>query len=812
MRLNRETKLYVALITVLAAVSVYACFVLPGDFVQGAWLDYVLYGALGLLAGGRKVVVFKSGEGDDTGSMSLGFVVTFAAMLGLGFPGAVFTALITSFSACLYPQRQKPVQILFNVSLGLVEAALGSAVFFLINGGPNLTGVSSMPALAASATTYFAVNTFGVSGIISLVSGQKFWQMWRESFMWTAPSFYAGAAITSLALSFGRQNFLFFVVLLVPVIVLIHQTYAGHVARMQEKQDHIEELQKKQAELAELYLATIKSLALAIDAKDRYTHQHILRVQRYSLAIAEAMNLPKEELEAIKTGALLHDIGKLGVPEYVLLKPGRLTNEEFDKIKKHPEIGAAILEPVEFPWPVLPIVRHHHEKWDGTGYPDGLKGEDIPLNARIMAVADVYDALTSTRSYRNAWSHEKAKGVIIEDAGTHFDPEVVKVFESVIDGVVERMAEENEGPLCQSHETDIVPKADEEAASDIARASSELWALYEIAQLMSAGLSLAETLGFLTGKLGTIFPNLTCLVLVRQEKSDTMRVGSGTGPQAELFEDGMLTAKLDGACNKVRVFTIDDWELDPKSGRWPEAQEQILLPLVYQGEEIGAIAVIGTLAGDIDSNQASLLQMMSDRIAAAVFNAQLYERTRGDAMTDPLTGLYNLRYATQFINEKALRGHRVLSEDVRFEPSEEFAVLLLDLDNFKPINDNFGHTKGDEVLRDLARIFKQAVGPKNIVARYGGDEFLVILQTSSCAAEAERVGRELEELVAAYDPGLIHVKLGRLHVGVSCGHACYPKDGETFNELVSHADKLMYARKSERKLASLQLPDSDQAS
>ena len=135
------------------------------------------------------------------------------------------------------------------------------------------------------------------------------------------------------------------------------------------------------------------------------------------------MGLDGDELEGLNTGALLHDIGKLGVPEYVLLKPGRLTDEEFAKIKKHPEIGAAILDPVEFPWPVLPVVKYHHEKWDGTGYPEGLEGEDIPLTARILAVADVYDALTSNRSYRNAWTHERALDVIQRRTpGTHFDP------------------------------------------------------------------------------------------------------------------------------------------------------------------------------------------------------------------------------------------------------------------------------------------------------------------------------------------------------------------------------------------------------
>jgi GAF domain-containing protein len=157
------------------------------------------------------------------------------------------------------------------------------------------------------------------------------------------------------------------------------------------------------------------------------------------------MGIEGAELEGVNTGTLLHDIGKLGVPEYVLLKPGRLTAEEFDKIKKHPEIGAAILDPVEFPWPVLPRCQYHHEKWDGTGYPEGLKGEDIPRIARVMAVADVYDALTSSRPYRQAWSHERAIATIRQDSGTHFDPAVVEAFLEVIEDLAPETAADREG-------------------------------------------------------------------------------------------------------------------------------------------------------------------------------------------------------------------------------------------------------------------------------------------------------------------------------------------------------------------------------
>jgi putative nucleotidyltransferase with HDIG domain len=214
------------------------------------------------------------------------------------------------------------------------------------------------------------------------------------------------------------------------VVYITHWSFRKHLDRTQELVDSQERLSK-------LYQATTRSLALAIDAKDRYTHQHILRVQRYALAVAGAMGISGDELHAIEVGALLHDIGKLGIPEEVLLKPGRLTNEEFELIKQHPRMGAEILEPVPFPWPVLPVVKYHHERWDGTGYPERLRGEEIPRSARILAVADVYDALTTDRSYRGAWSHARACEEIRLQSGKHFDPVVVEKFLAVIDSVVE---------------------------------------------------------------------------------------------------------------------------------------------------------------------------------------------------------------------------------------------------------------------------------------------------------------------------------------------------------------------------------------
>jgi putative nucleotidyltransferase with HDIG domain len=212
--------------------------------------------------------------------------------------------------------------------------------------------------------------------------------------------------------------------LVLPIMYWIYRSYRLYLGRLADEKRHVEEM-------AGLHLRTIEALALAIEAKDHNTHDHLRRVRVYALEIAKELELNAAEIEALRAAALLHDIGKLAVPEHIINKPGRLTPEEFEKMKIHPVVGAEILKHVNFPYPVVPIVRSHHEKWDGSGYPDGLKGSAIPLAARIVALADFYDALTSRRCYRPAFNHEDTCRMIREGSGTHFDPDVAAAFNTL---------------------------------------------------------------------------------------------------------------------------------------------------------------------------------------------------------------------------------------------------------------------------------------------------------------------------------------------------------------------------------------------
>lgn len=791
---------------------------------------------LACLSGSRKIVLIKVRGVEEAGSMSLGFVTTFTAMLHFGPTIGVLIGVIACASGCVYPQRRQHLyQIVFNVMLTALQAWLSGAAYSLLNpSGQLVCNLQLFAAVCASVLTYFLINTGCVALIIALCSNQSPYSVWARTFMWTSPSYFIGSAASIVTLVicdvhvlkriFGGYLLLFAAAMITLVAWLTYRSYCMYVQRVEEKQKAIDEKQQAIEKLADLYLATIKSLALAIDAKDQYTHRHILRVQRYSVATALYMGLDGADLEGVNTGALLHDIGKLGVPEYVLLKPGRLTPDEFDKIKKHPEIGAAILDPVEFPWPVLPAVKYHHEKWDGTGYPEGLREDEIPLTARILAVADVYDALTSTRSYRGAWTHEMAIETIRKDSGSHFDPVVVEAFLHVIDGVVQEMAAEGIGPLVnRPNEKKGASSAADQAVHYIQRSSSELYALYEVAQTLSTSMGLQETLDILTRKLEAIYPGTACLFLTLEPGHEALRVRSAIGKNSEFFQS---CHTLSDHSRSLRValerqtyhgaYDPDDLLFDALvATQWEPLASALIVPIVHQGEVLGTVNIYHPNPEAFGQHDRQLLETIAERAAMAIYNGLLYDRTCSHAFTDPLTGLYNVRYFTEYVDRRCAAIHG-RSEDAAVEAEQEeghpgetrrrnsdtFALLCLDLDSFKPINDNFGHQKGDQVLGDLSRIFKETVRENDVVARYGGDEFLIVLDGAG-QEEAENMVERLQQAVHDYDPGLRHSRLGDLRLGVSVGFACFPADGEDCAALLSYADSNMYADKTERKLGRM---------
>jgi putative nucleotidyltransferase with HDIG domain len=736
--------------------------------------EWCLLLPLSIALGCKKIRIGGRAGSSDATTISLAFVGVFICLLWIGPLGAVCAALLSCVAA---HQKQPFFQRAFNASLSMVEAYLAGEVFYRINGDHFDLGRPLLPlAVCGSILVLFFTSALGVAVVVWLVTGQSALGQLRK-LTWALPSYLAGGgAVTAATFLFHAEqgaSLGALVVFTVPVALFAFQAYHIYVSREDEKRLRIEQLQRSQEELSELYLATIRSLALAIDAKDQYTHQHILRVQRYSLVVARQLGVEGDELRGLETGALLHDIGKLGVPEYILLKPGQLTPEEFEKIKKHPEIGAAILDPVPFPWPVLPVVRSHHEKWDGTGYPEGLAGEQIPFTARILAVADVYDALTSSRSYRSAWSHEKALEVIQQGSGSHFDPRVAEAFLLVIDGVVREMAEEGTGPLAGRCAPGTLSR-EATAARDIRRASSELWALHEVAQTFSdeGDDALPRTLQTLSQRLEAFLPGVTCLFLLKDAVNGTSQVRTVSGANQEFFLDARaapdsVSARVLASGKPYRgEYVHADLLVHAASAPWTELYSALIVPLVRQGEALGTIHLYHPSAHAFTAHDEQVLERIADAVAQNGFT---------DARAP---GLRTERYLCEQIIASAGR-------------AEPFALLRLRVEGTSVLATRFGAERSASFTAELVARIQATVRESDVLAASESGDALLLLARGVDSARATLAAERLAELVRAFDPGLLSVHGPFPRLDLSVGQACFPADGTDAQELLDQTRRML---------------------
>jgi diguanylate cyclase (GGDEF)-like protein/putative nucleotidyltransferase with HDIG domain len=574
------------------------------------------------------------------------------------------------------------------------------------------------------------------------------------------------------------------------------RVYRAFAARLEEERSHARRM-------AELQMATIEALALAIDAKDQSAPNHIRRVQTYAAGVARAMGMTEEDVQGIKTAALLHDIGKLAVPEHILAKPGPLTPEEFQKVRIHPQVGADIIAGVPFPYPVAPLILSHHERWDGRGYPSGLKQEEIPLGARILCVADYFDALTSDRPYHKAIGNDAALAILQQDAGKALDPAIVSAFARIMPRLrAEVEKEELEMPRVgpppikrgESLRTiGVQAEVKGTVFDDIALAHREIYALYQIAQTMGTSLGVADTTALIASKLTNLVPFSACALFLYSDSNDTLGCRFATGVDSELLQQLSLRSGqgLTGWVARNRrplVNARPSADIEAMNSDAPtELQSALVCPLIFGERFIGTLAVYHVEPSFYRDDHRRLLDRVCEQAAAVIHNSIVFEQTQEDSLTDPLTGLPNTRFMFMHLTRELARAERLKSE---------VSLLVMDLNDFKEINDNHGHHIGDRALRAVANMLRAAIRPYDICVRYAGDEFIVVL--SGCGheeAEAKRL-----ELQVAIDALSFEARPGvRLPLSISAGAAVFPHDGDSYESLLATADSRMYRDKSLRK-------------
>ena len=566
-------------------------------------------------------------------------------------------------------------------------------------------------------------------------------------------------------------------------------------------------------QISELHLSTIEALALAIDAKDQTAHNHIRRVQVFAVGLARALGMSEHDIRGVKTAALLHDIGKLAVPEHILAKPGPLTPEEFQKVRIHPQVGAGIISAVPFPYAVAPLILSHHERWDGRGYPAGLREHDIPLGARILSIVDYFDALTSERPYHQAMSVEGAIALLQQESGKALDPHVVETFMRVLPALRAEVQQLNfetpKTPMLALTGTAAAPEGSADTPpsvfEDIALAHREIYALYQIAQTMGTSLGVADTMAVISSKLTELVPFSACALFLHAESTDTLQCRFATGVDAEILE-GLSVRNGQGLSGWVArnrrplVNARPGAELEAAgSDQQTMLQSALVCPLIVHDRFIGTLSVYHVEPSFYRDDHRRLLDRVCEQAAAVIHNAVVFEQTQEDSLTDPLTGLPNTRFMFLHLSRELARADRLKAE---------VSLMVMDLDDFKEINDTFGHHIGDCALREVASVLRTAIRPYDICVRYAGDEFIVVL--SGCGRdEAENKRLELQQAVDNVElevqPDL------RIPMMISAGAAVFPHDGETYEALLAKADSRMYRDKSQRKAARAQLRSTEGA-
>ncbi len=800
---NRAAKTYWS-IMVFAGASLFVwairyCFSLSPT--EGAGFAGLL--ALVILAGSNPIHIPNTRSSFTTGD-----VFIFLGVLFLGVPAAIVIGVLDAFVSARRTSNRAASWIAAPAMMALTVFIAGQTFYFALAHYVHIVqqplGTTPMRldrllgALGLLAMMQYFINGFTISTIYALRSRRPILKFWFDGYLWTWWSFLGSAIATAVIYSAVTHLGSAYVLLSVPIIAATFWTHKIYFERVNTKTREAEELSR-------LHLATVEALATAIDAKDQTTHFHVRRVQIYAEGLGRLLNLSDAEIAALNAGALLHDVGKLAVPDHILNKPGTLTPAEFEKTKIHTVVGAEILGRVNFPYPVVPIVRHHHERWDGKGYPDGLQEEQIPITARIMSVIDCFDSVREDRPFRPGMSREDAIELLRGDAGTQFDPRIVTLFIEHLprfeaDIAVRGLADQIHISVPGSP---IVPAAEQMAQArentsfgaydQIRNAHREVYALYEIARTFGSSLEVENTLAVLVDKVGQIVPFDTCVVYLYDEVKGYATAALAVGENAELLH-ARCYAHGEGATgfalsNRRPVNRIHP-SLDFAGIKLPancEYSSMASLPLFKDDLLLGALSVYSMSLEEYSDDQIRLLETVTRLASDALANAVNHARAESNALTDSLTGLPNARRLHVRFEEEVSRARRT---------GNPFQVIMLDLDDFKLVNDTFGHKLGDRMLREVAGIVHAQLREYDFLARYAGDEFVAIVNDAT-VQQVEELRERIERTVSDFS---INIRAqGRARVGISVGSAVFGVDGETLDQLLVAADQAMYRAKSTHK-------------
>jgi diguanylate cyclase (GGDEF)-like protein/putative nucleotidyltransferase with HDIG domain len=801
-----------ALGTALLAYSLYGLWQL--DWKSLAWCAGLL---VLTIPAGRFTVSVMSADGSSQSRKSVADAFVLLAAMMYGVVPATLLAGVDGIAS--FRRKQNHRQAIFSTGAAVVSTFVAVLLYeglkrLLAAGDPTLVSQSAplglllLPLYALALVQYF-LSTFASAAFNAFEEGHMRLTISRDSLIWSSMTHVAGASAAALFYSAwhgGGISYLFVGLLIIALVYLLYRLNEQRVDEIRRAEaDTLIHLQQ----MAELHMNTIESLAIAIDAKDQTTHGHVRRTQIYAMELGKLLGVKDSELDALRAGALLHDVGKLAVPEYILNKPGKLTAAEFEKMKVHTVVGGDIIKRVNFPYPVEDIVRFHHEKWDGTGYPRGLKSEEIPLVARIIAVVDFYDATRCDRPYRVGMKREDSLALLRRMAGSSFDPRVVDTFQEHIDYFDSLIAEQDIQEQVASEDEMTNARPDAGLASDIlgapddasgfrsiAEAQREVFALHEIAQTIGSSLNLQDTVTLVSSKLRAIVPFDICIIYIVDEKSGKALAAHVAGEHTEVFTrrrvtigegiTGWVIANARSMCNTSPELDLVGLPEDVSS----KIKGVLVSPLIREDGAFGAITLYSTSRVSYTTEHVRLLESVSQHASSALNNALMFEKTKESALNDPLTDLPNARALHSMLEQKLAECQRLNRESL--------AVISIDLDDFKLVNNQYGHGVGDRLLATTAEVIKKQMRQMDVLSRYAGDEFVAVMPMASLEV-AQMVAERIRMAVETHK---FPVRTGKTtQIGLSLGIACFPADGESVANLLMVSERNMQHDKNSRRLS-----------
>jgi len=773
---ERKAQLFQVLILImaLALVGVHALAWEGGH--EELFLTYLALTSLASL--------LRLGVPSTSGTISISFVFVLASLAQLNLPQAIAIGVAGTVLHQSLGRRGRWLDLGYQAAVLVLGIEAASRAYR--HAAEWLPEAGLLGGLAVAAVAMFVMMAFPLAASAALAEGQPLSRVWRHRYMWSLPYYLAGAALAGLLCAISARPFWQVALLMLPLLLMVYRSYGLQLDALDRERTHSDEL-------AALQLNLIEALALAVESKELTAVDQLHRMTVYALGLGRECGLKDQQLRALRAAAVLHDIGQVAVPDHIIMKPGKLTPEEYERLKVHPEIGAEIIERAKFPYPVAPIVRAHHERWDGSGYPSGLKKEQIPLEARVLSAVDMLVALSSDRSYRRAEPLDKAMEKVRAEAGKTLDPAVVERLDALY------RALEEQAQASRRHNAD--PGAADSSAqpaflTKIAAARNEEQSLLEFTQILGSSLNLDETLNALARRIRQHIAFDTMVVYLKDPGEARLTVIFVEGENFSLF-NGLTLGPSDGASSSLldskKALLNADPATEPLAGRDPAKAAR--LHSVLAVPLMGTYGLMGVMSFYSERRQAfsqanlSLLSSLSGKLALTIGNLLRHKEAEAQATNDFLTGLPNAGSLFMHLQGELARCAR---------SGGTLAVLVCDLDGFKAVNDRFGHLTGNKLLQAVSAGLKDLCREYDFVARLGGDEFVVVLPGATDEAVKLR-RRRFAEMVERCGVE----ETGEQVVGMSSGIAFYPKDGHVAEELLSTADERMYADKSARKAMKL---------